>query len=368
MPMHFQTRVAMIAVIAAMALAERSDAVVLRYRTSGTWEEVSDGATPGWGLNPTSPGVDVPMPGDTARINWAFNTVTLDYEAPAFDRLQIGVDESGVLEVNDGGILTTIQDVNVGHNGLVDGIMDINSGGVVNVGNNLFMGRVDDGTRGFLNINSGGVMNVTGHLWLGGKGEAEVNISGTLNQTPNSNGDAILGLGSQDFNLPGGTAIVNVLSGGELNLHNIHAGGTQLSIQPGSQLNVAGTGRVTLPGDFVEVLEGYRDAGLLYGNGTVGAVQIATEAVAGGGAGDFNSDEFVDGDDFIEWQRNPNVGDLADWQANFGSGGSVQTVITAGAPAAALAASVPEPAGLAILIVGVSLCGVRRPQARLRKR
>jgi hypothetical protein len=339
-------------VMAVLTMSAPSKAATLRYRTGGPWEDVSDGATNGWGLNPANPGVDVPMPGDVARVNWSFSTVTLDYEAPSFDRLQIGVDESGVLEVNSGGVLTTIQDVNVGHNGIVDGIMDINDGGIVNVGTNLFVGRVNAETRGFLTINRGGVMNVQNHLWLGGKGEAFVNISGTLNQA-----DGILGLGSQDFNLPGGTATLNVLDGGELNLFNIHAGGTQLSIQPGSKLDIFGTGRVTLPGNFVAVLEGYRDAGLIFGNSVAGAVDISVESVSGG-AGDFDSDGDVDGQDFLVWQRDPSVGSLAEWEANLGTAGQVQTVVTASSLAQAAATSVPEPAAWTLALVGC--CLVRR--------
>ena len=36
-------------------------------------------------------------------------------------------------------------------------------------------------------------------------------------------------------------------------------------------------------------------------------------------AGDFNQDGRVDGQDFLEWQRDPSVGDLADWEADYGS-------------------------------------------------
>jgi T5SS/PEP-CTERM-associated repeat protein len=36
--------------------------------------------------------------------------------------------------------------------------------------------------------------------------------------------------------------------------------------------------------------------------------------------GDFDFDGDVDGRDFLTWQRNTNVGDLADWQANYGVG------------------------------------------------
>lgn len=349
--------VAALFIAAAATGVNKARSEVLRYRGGGPWEYVSDGSLTGWGINPASPGIDVPMEGDEARVNWGFSTVTLDYEAPVFRRLLIGVDESGVVEVNDGGILTTTLDVNVGHNNSVDGIMDIYDGGVVNVGNNLFMGRVNDTTRGFLNIYAGGVMNVTGHLWLGGKGEAEVNISGTLNQFPNGNGDGILGLGTQDFNLPGGTAVVNVMDGGELNLFNIHAGGTQLSIQPGSKIDITGTGRVTLPGNFTAVLEGYRDANLLFGDGVAGNVSISVEAVGGGVPGDFNSDGAVDGVDFLEWQRNQTVGDLADWQANFGGGASLQTVVTLAPASLSSAAAVPEACSLSLIVLGACFVG-----------
>jgi autotransporter-associated beta strand protein len=37
-------------------------------------------------------------------------------------------------------------------------------------------------------------------------------------------------------------------------------------------------------------------------------------------AGDFDSDGDVDGRDFLLWQRNPSVGDLNDWQTNYGTG------------------------------------------------
>lgn len=348
-------KVAAVLTTALFIFAGSATAEIFRYRTGGPWEDVSDGETNGWGVNPASPGIRVPEIGDEARINWGFSTVTLDYEAPAFDNLKIGVDESGVLEINDGGILT-VDDANIGHNGPVDGIVDIFDGGVMNVTNNLFMGRVDATTRGFINIEQGGVMNVGNHLWLGGTGEAEVVINGgTLNQT-----GGILGLGSTDFNLPGGTASITVNNDGVLNLNNIHAGGTQLSIQPGSKIDVTGTGRVTLPGNFVAVLEGYRDANLLFGNGVAGAVDITVESIAGG-AGDFDGDDDVDGQDFLFWQRDQNAGDLAnDWLPNYGGGAAEITVVTAAAPAFA-AASVPEPGSLALAVLGaIALCGSRR--------
>jgi hypothetical protein len=61
-----------------------------------------------------------------------------------------------------------------------------------------------------------------------------------------------------------------------------------------------------------------------------------------GTAGDFDGDGDVDGDDFLLWQRNPAVGDLADWETNYGTN-----------PLVASIATVPETAtfGLALLSV-----------------
>lgn len=68
--------------------------------------------------------------------------------------------------------------------------------------------------------------------------------------------------------------------------------------------------------------------------------------------GDFDSDGDVDGRDFLVWQRNPSVGDLADWQANYGAG-------TLGA-----ATSVPEPASFMVGSLAVFAAMFRRRRFR----
>ena len=89
------------------------------------------------------------------------------------------------------------------------------------------------------------------------------------------------------------------------------------------------------------------DAGLMWKTSdlvTTGALSVVTAL-----PGDFDFDGDVDGRDFLTWQRDPNVGDLADWQANYGVGGLGAVT------------SVPEPASV-VMAVLVVLCGVIMPR------
>ncbi len=61
--------------------------------------------------------------------------------------------------------------------------------------------------------------------------------------------------------------------------------------------------------------------------------------------GDFDLDGDVDGRDFLIWQGDPAVGDLSDWQANYGSAASLLVNSTA----------VPEPVSLGLLLGWLSL-------------
>jgi hypothetical protein len=75
--------------------------------------------------------------------------------------------------------------------------------------------------------------------------------------------------------------------------------------------------------------------------------------------GDFDLNGAVDGGDFLAWQRNSSVGNLADWRANYGTS-SLATAKTA----------VPEPASAALTAIGltcVAICRARskRSSARL---
>ena len=79
------------------------------------------------------------------------------------------------------------------------------------------------------------------------------------------------------------------------------------------------------------------------------SASTSTELVltfVGGSAlpGDFDHDGRVDGSDFLAWQRNPGIGSLADWQANFGASSQ-----------AAAAANVPEPATCCTMLAAAAV-------------
>jgi hypothetical protein len=77
---------------------------------------------------------------------------------------------------------------------------------------------------------------------------------------------------------------------------------------------------------------------LFEANYTVSNVMVGSAVDFFGLPGDFDADGDVDGRDFLAWQRDPNVADLADWQNNYGMS------------SLAVVAAVPEPRGLALLI------------------
>ena len=262
-----------------LATASQSSADTLRYRLSGTWDTVVT-TTEGWGLNPNNPanpvGARVPIAGDEARVNWGGSTVTVTNATPVpGPRVMIGVDESGVVVVESGAILTG-NDVLAGNNNpAATGTLTVNDGGIVNVSNILW--AANNLSTGFININTGGVVNVASHLWWGVSGTAEINISGTLVQT-----GGILGLGTSNATTPGGgTATVNLLDGGLLALNNISSNTNLTSIQPGSVININGNGQLTVPGDFGQVITNYVNADKIIAYSGAGTVNVLVDEVVG---------------------------------------------------------------------------------------
>ncbi len=80
---------------------------------------------------------------------------------------------------------------------------------------------------------------------------------------------------------------------------------------------------------------------------------VVFDAPIGCGVGDFDCDSDVDGRDFLAWQRNPAIGDLADWQDGYAPNHLLVTV------------AVPEPpAGGLLLLLGILLPRLSRAQNR----
>lgn len=87
-----------------------------------------------------------------------------------------------------------------------------------------------------------------------------------------------------------------------------------------------------------------------YNNGALFGANVTY--VSGGLAGDFDGDGDVDGHDYLVWQANPTVGNLSDWEANYGS------------PLIVNADAIPEPASAVLLaVIGVALAGANARSA-----
>lgn len=275
-----KTSILVCALLGVMA-AGQAMAANIRYQNSGDYFDylaVGNVGPNGW--QNVSGVAGIPGALDTARFNWANNTVTLAGTAPTVTAFQMGVDESGGLVVNSGGTLTTTGNSTIGNNAggsganPTTGFLTINSGGTVNVGGTLKLGAgastVAGNLKGYLTLD-GGTLNLTSHLWVGNNnltlGTVDINSGGIINV------GGMLGLGTANASTAsGGVGFVNVNDGGVLNLANIH-GTAQQSIWGTSRLDISGSGLVTLPGNFVGVVNGYIDAGKITGDDVVGNVQ-----------------------------------------------------------------------------------------------
>jgi hypothetical protein len=243
----------------------------LRYQASGDWfDTVAVTGNHGWQAGGGGPG-GLPGANDTARLNWGGmtgNTVHLAAEAPLINNFQFGVDESGYLVVDAGGILTTkVGTSTVGNNNAnCIGRMTVNAGGQVMVTNVLIVGN---NTSGFV-TNDGGNVLVTSHLWVGNAasvvGAVYIKNGGILHVGGN------IGLGTINASTPsGGKGYVYIQDGGILNLSTISPTN---SIQANSVLDISGSGVVTIPGDFTATMSAFTNAGKITAYGGTGAVGI----------------------------------------------------------------------------------------------
>jgi hypothetical protein len=177
----------------------------------------------------------------------------------------------------------------------------------------------DDVTPG----SSPGLETFGGNVHLGVLSNLQIEIAGMVS---GSEFDVLSVLG--DVTL-GGTLDVSLLN--------------PFSLIPGQSFEIIDVGG-SLSGTFLGLAEG----GLV---GNFGGTNLLITYAGGDGndvillsalPGDFDIDGDVDGNDFLLWQRDPSVGSLANWEANYGMV----------APLAAASAAVPEPNSLALLCLG----------------
>jgi hypothetical protein len=168
-----------------------------------------------------------------------------------------------------------------------DGVVNNTGWFKVAGGNGGVKSSVYGATTGVLTIN-GGTLNITSHLWSATGGinasnpggptsiaTIDINTGGVINVGGN------IGLGTIDAVNPsagGGIATLNVNDGGILNLHHWNGDGNG-SIQPGSLLGINGSGKVTILGDWLASVDLYIANGRLAGNGVVG--NVSAELVEG---------------------------------------------------------------------------------------
>jgi hypothetical protein len=249
-------------------VAGQAMAATLRYQQSGDYfATVAVTGSYGWPAGGGGPD-GVPGAADTIRCNYGNNLVTLSGVAPLINNFQLGVDESGRLEVDAGGLLQATGGSTVGNNNTCTGQLIVNTGGEVDVTNWVMVGNGAN-TTGILTIN-GGTMRITSHLWVGSANLAVGTIYITNGGSLNIGGN--IGLGTVNASTAsGGKGSVYVGDGGLLNLSQISSVN---SIQPNSVLDVSGSGLVTVPGDLTAVMSAYTNALRITAYGGLGTVGI----------------------------------------------------------------------------------------------
>lgn len=143
------------------------------------------------------------------------------------------------------------------------GVIRILSGGNYDVSAANAWSAVGYNSTAHMIVDAGGTMTFN-QAWIG----FNVGAVGTLDISGTVNVNNMFGLGWS-----GGDGFANVLDGGVLALSNIHGDGAT-SIKQNSILDISGTGQLTLPGDFVGVLNTYIGSGLITGNGLIDNVAV----------------------------------------------------------------------------------------------
>lgn len=232
------------------------------------------------------------------------------------------IEQGGAISLNGANTRLDAQFVNIDGGVLRgDGTVFVGTGPINGVVRNL-AGRVEPG-------DGVGRLNITGDFSNLGDGTLAIQLAGTIANTQHD----ILAMSR--FAFLDGTLEVTLTGGFVPSVGNMFTFLTTATNGVFGEFE-----NLVLPGGFQWEIDYL-------------ASSVVLKVVGLGASGDFDGDGDVDGRDFLVWQRNPSVGNLVDWQANFGSG-SLSAL-----------QSVPEPGGVAILLVGLLLSGhARRRQLR----
>jgi fibronectin-binding autotransporter adhesin len=283
--------------------------------------------------------------------------------------IYIGAEGEGTLEIVDGGRVSSgvgyIGDDSTG----IGSVVVTGAGSTWDTLGGLYVGRRGDGIlriedQGIVRTDSGKIAwhsSSTGEAYVNGLGAAWHNI-----------GDLIIGLD--------GDATLSIKNRGVVTVSGILS--IDVDSDNDSYINMATGGLLALKGDaddslsqFLGLING-TDA-IRYWNAWLASWAPLTTATYGTDytleylttgqltgytaltvltpepPGDFDGDGDIDGRDFLAWQRNPSVGDLADWRANYGTGSL--SAVTA----------VPEPNSFALfLLTTFSLAVTRKPMLK----
>ncbi len=204
--------------------------------------------------DPAGNGISPPATGDWGiAANWTAGVPAVSETKAVFN--VPGAAECCVTDFQTG--LKLVQ----GDNG-AGGIIRVKSGGTIDT-LPAEWSAVGYNNTAHMIVEAGGTLNFGQHAWIGyttgGVGTVDIN-GGTVNVASQ------LGLGWS-----GGDGFVNIMDGGILALSNIHPTD---SIKQTSVIDVIGSGKIVIPGDYTTTMMSYIAAGKITGNGLAGATQV----------------------------------------------------------------------------------------------
>ncbi len=256
---------------------------------------------------------------------------------------------------------------NVG--GLISGNGSILTGGLTNQGTLNFagtanvLGDVTNAASGKIISGGGGATIFFDDVTNNGEIRTSANgftvffgaVSGsgtfTGTGTVNFEGDLTPGNSPATVNF-GGDVVFGPDATLQIELGGTEAGRQYDQINVAGELSLGGTLEISLINGFVPTVGQTFD--FIVGNDVTGSfssielptlpglawntsqLQMGVVSIVPVLPGDFDEDGDVDGRDFLAWQRNPGIGNLADWQGNYGAG-------------ALSAISVPEPGSFVLM-------------------